>query len=233
MDDISVIPLDRFDLAVAPFDWPFAAARCADIEAHFAARCLTAPGMWNGRILLMRDYAFAGGTLRGSFFEADYAAFLAWQEWGFPDRSVANCFSLGALRAADGAYLLGVMGPHTANAGSIYFPAGTPDPKDVRAGTVDFAGSIVREIAEETGLTGVTVGSRWHAVVDGQYVALITTIERTETAEVLRQAMLRHLASEAQPELSDIRIVRSAADFDPKMPRFVPAYLSHMWAGGA
>jgi hypothetical protein len=32
-----------------------------------------------------------------------------------------------------------------------------------------------------------------------------------------------------QPELSDIRIVRSAADLDHKMPRFVSAYLLHMW----
>jgi hypothetical protein len=230
MAEPSIIPVNRLDLAVAPFDWPFAKARRADIAAHFAKRRRTAPAMWNGRVLLMRDHAFTGGAMRGTFFETDFADFLAWKDWDFPDRSVANCFSMGALRASDGAYLLGVMGAHTASPGSIYFPAGTPDPGDVRGGTVDLAGSVVREVAEETGLADVTVEAGWHAVVDRQYIALITTIDMKETGETLRQTMLRHLASEAKPELSDIRIVRSAANFDAKMPRFVTAYLSHVWS---
>ena len=56
---------------------------------------------------------------------------IAWRDWGFPDRAVRNCFSAGAIRASDGAFVLGVMGAQTANAGKIYFPAGTPDPSDV------------------------------------------------------------------------------------------------------
>jgi hypothetical protein len=230
MHDVSIIPVDRLDLAVAPFDWPFATARRAEIEAHFVMRRRTAPGLWNGRVLLMRDYAFADGTLKGTFFETGYADFLAWRDWEFPDRAVANCFSMGALRANDGAYLLGVMGAHTASPGSIYFPAGTPDPGDIRGGTVDLAGSVVREIAEETGLTDITVAPQWHAIVDRQYIALITMVAMPQSAETLRAMMLRHLASERQPELSDIRILRSIADFDAKMPRFVTAYLSHIWS---
>jgi hypothetical protein len=45
--------------------------------------------------------------------------------------------------------------------------------------------------------------------------------------------MRGHLAGEAAPELRDIRIVRSVSDFDPMMPEFVTAYLSHVWAGSA
>ena len=150
-----------------------------------------------------------------------------------PDASVVNCFSMGALRASDGAYLLGVMSDSTASAGRIYFPAGTPDLEDVRGDTVDLLGNVVREIAEETGLTAAdyTMKPGWHAVIAGSYVALMKPIDVPRTAEEVRDHMLRHLAREPQPELSDIRIVRSAADFDAKMPRVVTAYLSHVWGG--
>ena len=37
-------------------------------------------------------------------------------------------------------------------------------------------------------------------------------------------------ASEDVPELSDIRIVRSSKDFDPMMPAYIPAFLSHVWS---
>src|SRR5262249_58082206 len=87
------------------------------------------------------------------FLETDFDSYIAGRHWGFPDAGVTNCFAQGALRAADGAFLLGVMGAHTAGAGSIYFPSGTPDPKDVTGDMVDLDGSVLRELAEETGLT--------------------------------------------------------------------------------
>ena len=52
---------------------------------------------------------------------------LAWRDFGFPDANIANGFSMAALLSADGAFDLGEMAPHTANAGAIYFPSGTPD----------------------------------------------------------------------------------------------------------
>jgi 8-oxo-dGTP pyrophosphatase MutT (NUDIX family) len=229
-----IVPVNRLEVSFAPFRWRFAEERRDEIAAHFAVRQRTTPQLWNGRILLMRHLAIANDTLSGTYFEAAFADFLAWRDWDFPDPAIINCFAMGALRASDGAYLLGVMSDRTANPGRIYFPAGTPDPDDVRGETVDLLGNVMREIAEETGLTAadVAVTHGWHAVVDSPRVALMKRIDVPYPASEVRTRMLRHLASEPQPELRDVRIVSSAADFDPGMPRFVTAYLSHVWKEG-
>jgi 8-oxo-dGTP pyrophosphatase MutT (NUDIX family) len=227
-----IAPIDRLDASFAPFRWPFAEKRRDDIAAHFEARRKTTPQLWNGRILLMRDFAITGSTLHGRYFETGFAEFLAWRDWDFPDPAVVNCFPMGALRASDGAYLMGVMSARTANPGRIYFAAGTPDRDDLRGDTVDLLGNVLREIGEETGLTAadLAISPGWHAVVDGPRVAVMKPVTVALAAVEARTRMLRHLAGEREPELSDIRIVRSAADLDPAMPRFVTAYLTHMWA---
>src|SRR3977135_2874041 len=148
----AIVPIKRLELAIAPRPWPFAEEHRGEIARHFDKLRETKPALWNGRILLLHQHAIAGGGFPGAYFETDYASFIAWRDWGFPDPTVRNCFSLGALRGVDGGVLLGVMSSHTLNAGKIYFPAGPPDPADIAEGMVDLAGSIRREVAEETGL---------------------------------------------------------------------------------
>jgi len=137
MDDIPIIPLTRLELRYEPGDWPFAVAQRAEIDAHFVKLRADKPEMWNGRVLMMRRGEIADGVLTGAYLETDFASFIAWRDWGFPDTTMCNCFAMAALRAADGAFLLGQMGPHTATAGQIYFAAGTPDPADIAGDTVD------------------------------------------------------------------------------------------------
>ncbi len=228
----SLIAVERLELGIAPYAWPFAQERRGEIEDHFAALRRSKPELWNGRVLLMKDAAIGDGVLRGTYFETGFADFMAWRDWGFPDRAVRNCFSMGALRGSDGGYLLGVMSAFTANAGRIYFPAGTPEPADIVGGSVDLLGNVLRELQEETGLDpeALTIAGDWTAVDSGPRLALMKTIQADRPAEALRQEVLCHLATEAQPELADVRIVRSPDDFDPAMPDFVTGYLSYVWA---
>ena len=129
--DVCVVPLRRIELAFAQRAWPFAEAHRAAVEAHFAAARRAKPKLWNGRTLLLHQHAIERGVFRGVCLETDFASFLAWRDWDFPDASVRNCFGMAALRSSDGAFLLGVMGPHTANAGKCYFPSGSLDPSEL------------------------------------------------------------------------------------------------------
>jgi 8-oxo-dGTP pyrophosphatase MutT (NUDIX family) len=231
MTGIRVVSLASLDLRFAPRPWPFAEQWRDEIEAYFQSLKRDKPDLWNGEVMLLRDWRCADGRLSGVFFTTDFASMLAWRDWDFPDDAVRNCFAQGALRAADGAFLLGVMGAHTANAGKIYFPSGTPDPDDVQGDTVDLDGSVLRELTEETGLTAqdVSLDAGWHAVLAGPRIGMMKIMRSREPADALRARILAHLSTEDLPELSDIRIVRGPDDLDPMMPPFVTAFLAEMW----
>lgn len=233
MTSLAVFSVDRLDLAFEPAPWPFAQARRAEIDAWFAELQRQKPAIWNGRVLVLHRYEMRDGIFRGAYLETDYASFSAWRHWQPTDAGVHDCFGAGAVISADGAVLLGVMGAHTANAGWIYFPAGTPDPSDIIDGKVDLDWSVARELKEETGLdiAEVAPASGWTTVIDGQLIVHIKTLRSALAADALRARMLEHLATEAQPELADIRIVRGPADYDPAMPAFVKAFLEAHFAG--
>jgi 8-oxo-dGTP pyrophosphatase MutT (NUDIX family) len=235
MSDISVIPVDRLELAHSSWRWPFASERRGEIDAHFSKVQRQIPALWNGQVLLLRDFHIDDGVFRGACFETDFASFLSWRDWDFPGSGVHNCFGMGVLRGSDGAFVAGVMAPNTANAGKIYFPAGTPDPGDLVGDRLDLTGSVLREVAEETGLTTAdfSVDPGWIATLAGPRIAQMKLLRADRPAAALRSRILDHLASEADPELVDVRILRSPADFDPMMPSFMTAFLSYIWGGEA
>jgi 8-oxo-dGTP pyrophosphatase MutT (NUDIX family) len=227
-----IFALDRVEIVLEPWSWAFAVDRRSEIDRHFAGLQRERSGVWNGKVLLLHRYAIERGVLRGACFETDYASLCAWRDWHFPDPGVINVFAAAALRSADGAYVVGEMAPYTAAAGLVYFPCGTPEPGDISAGgALDLIGNLGRELKEETGLDFGTLDaeSGWSLVRDGCFFALLKRLTAGENAAELRLRILRHLASEAQPEFSDIRIVRGHADLDPRMPPFTVAFLEEGW----
>ena len=219
------------ELKVEPWTWPFSVARRADIDAHFAATRREKPKLWNGRVLLGREPAFDGGRFCANYFEVDFASLLAWRDWGFPDREAFNGFGVGALRCADGAFVLGEMGGHTANAGRIYFPAGTPDLDDINGDRLDLAGNVAREIEEETGLapSAYRAVPHWDCVVTGATIAVIQTLHVDLPGEVVRAQIEANLSRQEHPELSAVHLVRGRGDLNDNMPRFVTAFLEQQF----
>jgi len=225
--------VDRLALTFEPKPWEFALQRRAEIEANFETMRRAKPALYNGRVLLMHRHEVRDGVFRGAFLETDYASFAAWIQWRWPAAGVHDCFGTAAMLAADGAFLLGEMGPHTFNARQIYFPCGTPGPEDIVDGKVDFDFSVRRELTEETGLDAAefTAEPGWTIARDGALIVAIKVLRSPLDAERLRARILNWLAREREPELAGIRIVRGPDDFDPNMRRFVTAFLAQRFAG--
>ncbi|MFK8250745.1 NUDIX hydrolase [Ancylobacter terrae] len=227
-----ILPFARLDLVRDPAPWAFAEARRPAIDAHFDGMRAANPALWNGRVLLLARHAVSDGALSGAYCETDFASFMWWRDTGFPDPAIRNAFAMGALSGSDGGFVLGRMAAWTANPGRIYFAAGTPEPGDVLPdGTVDLGGSVMRELAEETGLgpDDVEAADAWHGVFDGPRIALMRRLVAPEPAERVAARIREHIAREDRPELADVVIARGPADISDAMPRFIRAYLASVW----
>ncbi|MBV9113446.1 MAG: NUDIX hydrolase [Hyphomicrobiales bacterium] len=232
MTQARIIQLARIEAVFAPREWAFARERESEIKAHWATLKARSPTLFDGRVLLQYERRMEGGVFRARYLATDYSAFIAWRDFGWPDKNIINGFSMAALRAKDGAFLLGEMAAHTANPGKIYFAAGTPDLDDITpSGEVDLIGNLLRELEEETGLTlsEVNVGDGWTAVFEGQLTAFMRPVTLDMDAQAARALILSRLADQAHPELADVHIVRSVGEIDEaRMPPFGSAYLRHM-----
>jgi 8-oxo-dGTP pyrophosphatase MutT (NUDIX family) len=227
------VEVTELDLRYAPAPWAFAESRAAEIAAHWAARKAALPRLFDGRVLLLGPHRLASRAdgamiLHGAYFETDYKAFLAWRDFGRPDRSVSNCFSMAALRSSDGAFLLGEMAAHTANAGSVYFAAGTPDPSDIVGARVDLAASARRELLEETGISAdeVSIAPDWTIVRAPQRIACMKTMRMAETADGAKARIEAFLRRDPGAEFRRVHIVRRVEDLDAlNCPSFVRDFI--------
>lgn len=233
-----IVEVAELDLRFEPQAWPFAEAEAERIAANWRARKAAQPRLYNGRVLLLGRHALetrpdGAEVLHGAYFETDYAAFLAWRDFGFPDGQVSNGFSMAALVGADGAFLLGEMAAHTANAGAIYFPAGTPDPKDVFDGRVDLTASATRELREETGLETheVAYAPAWTLVCAPPRIACMKVMRLSAPAEAIKARIDAFLADDPDAELARVHIVRGPEDINQtRSPPFVVDFLEYAFA---
>lgn len=228
--------VDALECRFDPTPWSFAIEQRDAIGRHWARALRARPMLFNGRVLIQThgtvERGSAGAVFRAAYTDIDFAAFLAWQDWGFPSGGVRNGFGMAALQSADGVFVLGEMAPHTANAGRIYFPSGTPDLTDVVGDTVDILGSIRRELGEETGLDPATLDFDPGITVlsDAVRVCFMQRVRSREPAAALKARIEAALAGQATPELARLHFVRSVADLAPAMQPFVTQYLQLAFA---
>ncbi len=152
-DGIAIRAISGAGLMHEAGGWAFAERERARIDAYWQELVARNPKLWNGDILMGFDPAIADGRLTARLRSSDYASYVAWRDWGFADAAAWNCFGTPVIMSNDKALLYGVMAGYTLNAGLAYPPSGTLEGSDIGpGGLVDLAGSMTREVREETGL---------------------------------------------------------------------------------
>ncbi|NEU13324.1 NUDIX hydrolase [Methylobacterium sp. BTF04] len=232
-DTFTVTRITALTARRVPYDWAWARDNAGFVSENWARRIAERPALFDGRVLLACACRIADDAGTVDLFEVAFSQFLAFRDAGSPDPDVANVFAAIVPRARDGAALLGVMGGHTANAGQIYFPCGTPDLADLREGDrVDLVGSAERELLEETGIAlPPDAPDEWLLLSGDGQRAFLRPVHFPEDGDALLARMERHRRAEADAELDGFVIVRGAADIDSaRMPGWVRTYLANAFA---
>ena len=225
----STAQVDRIRIRVEPYDWSFPREDEARIEAYWAGQLAEKPALFDGRVLLSNGIEVRDGTATGTAFVTGYKAFLSWRGFGYPGPPVHNFFAMPALLSSDGAFMVGRMSAGTANAGRLYFPAGTPEPSDAGPDRfVDCDANILRELGEETGLApdDVTLDPQWTVIFAGPMIACMKIARASLPADALQDKVAAFIAGERDPELDGLCPIRGVADLDQdRMSPFLIHYL--------
>lgn len=212
---VEIIPIAGTDIRFVPGAWPLPAALRAQVPANWARVKAEKPQTWDGRILGFSPPEIgADAILRAEAREDAYSAFLTWQHAGYPEIGLHHMFGTALILSSDDALIFGVMGGDTINAGRVYPPGGSLEPRDVGAdGLVDAEACIALELWEETGL-------RAEEAEQGPLLAIIKTprlsVSRVfrfdRTAEQLLETIRANLETQDERELADVVACRTPAD---------------------
>ncbi|RKE84395.1 NUDIX hydrolase [Rhizobium sp. AG855] len=221
--DGRVVPVRGLDLRVDDAPHPLELAHADAIAAHWRDEQAANPALYNGRLILQREMQVDNGFVRAVGHEASFACFLWWRKQT-EQLGACHLFGYPVLVAGDGALVAIEMAPHTANAGQVYFAAGSLDPSDVIDGCCDLAGNMRREVLEETGLdlADAAADPVLYASYRPHKLTLLRVHRFAEPAESL-VARIEHFArTVAEQEIARAVAIRSA---DRSANRYSPAML--------
>ena len=119
--------------------------------------------------------------------------------------------------------------------GASIFRPERPILDDVKLGAVDIAGSIAREIEEETGLAPADyrAAAHWDCVVSGAAIAMMRILNVDSTGEALRAGSRPISPGSTSLNWSPCIWCARPSDFTAAMPRYVTAFLERQFAASS
>jgi len=206
-----VVAFSQADVRLDPEPHPFAVENAAAIEANWQAERAANPALFDGEVVLLSSLSLEGDRLVGRCHAVRFAALLQWRRHRRP--GAEHAYAHAAIVSGDGALVAIRMGAHTANAGKVYFAAGSFERMDFRDGLVDLEGNMAREVREETGLDlgEARPEDGYHLYSADGATVVFRRYYYEATAGELAARIAAHVAAEAEPEIDGPVVLRGGA----------------------
>jgi len=228
----AILPVDAVDVRLDPAPHPFETANAAAIEENWRREVAANPALFDGTIVLLSALAYRDGRLVGRCHAVRYATFLYWR--GRRETPGAgHAFAHAMLVSGDNALVAIRMGPHTVNAGKVYFAAGSFEPGDFRDRLVDVDANMMREAREETGLdlSAALRGERYHVLSTQVGTVVFRRYRMAEPADELVRRISAFVAAEEYPEIVGPVVIRHARDLPEGLSPYMRPLIDWHFSG--
>lgn len=233
-----ILPVDIVDVRLDPQPHPFERDNRTAIEANWSAEKALRPALFDGTVVLLSELVYGENRLVGRCHAIRFSTFMLWRKLK-PVTSAEHAFAHAMLISSDNALVAIRMGAHTANAGKVYFAAGSFEPEDFRDGLVDLDYNMAREVREETGLDLEQAHreERYHALSIESGTVIVRCYRLSETAEVAAERIRQFVAADRDPEIEGPVVIRGMDDLPeglmPHMLSLVEWHFSGRTATGS
>jgi 8-oxo-dGTP pyrophosphatase MutT (NUDIX family) len=221
-----ILPIEQADLMFDAGPHPYETANAADIALNWLAETAKKPALFNGEVMFFSSIRWRDNRLDARCHAIRFATFMHWRRTR-SDPSAEHLYAHAMPVSADGALVAIRMAPHTANAGRVYFAAGSFDRDDLHGGRLDIAFNMAREVREETGidLTGCRADPIHHGWSGDGGTVLARRYFLDQPADEIAERIRGHIAADPDPEIDEAIVIRGPDDVPaglmPHMPPLI------------
>lgn len=215
-----ILPVTDIRVRLDDSPHPYELANVDLIDANWEQEVARLPKLFDGEMILLANMDYReDGTVEGICHPIRFATFLHWRK-NRPASDGFHVFASAMPVSADGAPIAIRMGPTTANAGRVYFAAGSFERQDFSDGFADVEYNIHREVAEETGmdLAPFPRDEAYHAYCSVAGLTLVRRYYLTEDAETAAAEIRSFIRSETEPEADTVVVIRGEGDVPETAP---------------
>ncbi len=214
-----VLPVGSIAVRLDDQPHPYQLENAAEIEENWQLEIRRNPDLFDGKVAMLSHLRYSAGRIVGVCHSIRFATFLKWRKDRFAGKGF-HFFANAIPVCRDGGLIAVKMGRHTANAGRVYFAAGSFEPADFRDGYADIDFNMRREVAEETGidLAPLVRDRNYHVLCTAAGLTLVRRYYLEADAKTVVRQVREYISSDSTPEIDDVIAIYNEAGIPDTAP---------------